>query len=50
MNDFFFSLPLDRWRAFAEGRPVVRCSPGHLIYLQDTERSEEHTLNSSHQD
>ena len=37
MNDFFFSLPLDRWRAFAEGRPVVRCSPGHLIYLQDTE-------------
>ena len=27
---------LDRWRAFAEGRPVVLCSPGYLIYLQDT--------------
>ena len=28
---------LDRWKAFADGRPVVLCSPGHLIYLQDTE-------------
>ena len=37
MGDFFLSLPLERWRAFAEGRPAVRCSPGHLIYLQDTE-------------
>lgn len=37
MSDFFLSLPLERWRAFAEGRPAVRCSPGHLIYLQDTE-------------
>ena len=37
MGDFFLSLPLERWRAFAEGRPAVRCSPRHLIYLQDTE-------------
>ena len=28
---------LERWRAFAETLPEVRCSPGHLIYLQDTE-------------
>ena len=28
---------LDRWRAFAEGRPVVLCSPGYLIYLQGSE-------------
>ena len=37
MNDFYLTLPLERWRAFAGERPAVRCSPGHLIYLQDTE-------------
>ena len=37
MNDFYLSLSLKRWRAFAETLPEVRCSPGHLIYLQNTE-------------
>ena len=31
------TFELGPWRAFAEGRPAVRCSPGHLIYLQGTE-------------
>ncbi len=30
-------LPEHIWRPFAENRSVVRCSPGYLIYLQDTE-------------
>lgn len=30
-------LELGPWRDFAERRPSVRCSPGHLIYLQGTE-------------
>ena len=28
---------LGPWKAFAEQLPAVRCSPGHLIYLQGTE-------------
>ena len=31
------TFELGPWRDFAEGMPAVRCSPGHLIYLQDTE-------------
>ena len=30
-------FPAGIWEAFAQGRPPVRCSPGYLIYLQDTE-------------
>lgn len=30
-------LPAGIWEAFARSRPPVRCSPGYLIYLQDTE-------------
>ena len=30
-------FPAGIWEAFAKGRPPVRCSPGYLIYLQDTE-------------
>jgi len=30
-------FPAGIWEAFARGRPPVRCSPGYLIYLQDTE-------------
>ena len=30
-------LPADIWKSFADRRSVVRCSPGYLIYLQDTE-------------
>lgn len=30
-------LPAGIWEAFARNRPPVRCSPGYLIYLQDTE-------------
>lgn len=37
MNDFHLTLPMDRWRSFAEERPAVLCSPGYLIYLQGTE-------------
>ena len=28
--------PADIWKAFASDRPVVRCSAGYMIYLQDT--------------
>ena len=31
------TFELGPWRAFAERRPSVRCSPGHLIYLQGAE-------------
>ena len=31
------NFELGPWKTFAESRPAVRCSPGHLIYLQDTE-------------
>lgn len=30
-------FPAGIWEAFAKSRPPVRCSPGYLIYLQDTE-------------
>ncbi len=30
-------FPAGIWEAFAQSRPTVRCSPGYLIYLQDTE-------------
>ena len=30
-------LPAGIWEAFARSRPTVRCSPGYLIYLQDTQ-------------
>ena len=30
-------FPAGIWEAFARSRPAVRCSPGYLIYLQDTE-------------
>ncbi len=30
-------FPAGIWETFAKGRPPVRCSPGYLIYLQDTE-------------
>ena len=30
-------FPAGIWEAFAQGRPPVRCSPGYLIYLQDTQ-------------
>lgn len=30
-------LPSDIWRSFADGRAVVRCPEGYLIYLQNTE-------------
>ena len=30
-------FPAGIWEAFATQRPPVRCSPGYLIYLQDTE-------------
>ena len=31
------NFELGPWKVFAESRPAVRCSPGHLIYLQGTE-------------
>jgi len=31
------SFPLDIWLPFLRKRPVVRCSPGYLIYLQATD-------------
>ena len=31
------TFELGPWKTFAESRPAVRCSPGHLIYLQNTE-------------
>ena len=30
-------LPVEIWQGFAANRPVVRCSAGYLIYLQDTQ-------------
>ena len=30
-------FPAGIWEAFAKSRPPVRCSPGYLIYLQNTE-------------
>jgi CRP/FNR family transcriptional regulator len=30
-------FPVHIWRPFAENRAAIRCSPGFLIYLQDTE-------------
>lgn len=30
-------FPAGIWEPFARSRPSVRCSPGYLIYLQDTE-------------
>ncbi len=30
-------FPAGIWEAFARSRPPVRCSPGYLIYLQDTQ-------------
>lgn len=30
-------FPAGIWEIFAKSRPPVRCSPGYLIYLQDTE-------------
>ena len=30
-------FPAGIWEAFAQSRPAVRCSPGYLIYLQDTD-------------
>ena len=37
MNDLYPDFPSVLWASFAERRPEVRCSPGHLIYLQGTE-------------
>ena len=37
MNDLYPDFPSALWASFAERRPEVRCSPGHLIYLQGTE-------------
>ena len=31
------NFELGPWKVFAETLPEVRCSPGHLIYLQNTE-------------
>lgn len=33
------NLPADIWRSFANGRAVVHCPEGYLIYLQQTEAS-----------
>ena len=30
-------FPLEIWRPFLQKRPVVRCSPGYMIYLQGTD-------------
>jgi len=30
-------LPAGIWETFARNRPAIRCSPGYLIYLQNTE-------------
>jgi CRP/FNR family transcriptional regulator len=30
-------FPLDIWLPFLERRPVVRCSPGYMVYLQGTQ-------------
>ena len=30
-------FPAGIWEPFAKNRPTVRCSPGYLIYLQDTQ-------------
>lgn len=30
-------FPLEIWLPFLEQRPIVRCSPGYLIYLQGTD-------------
>ncbi len=30
-------FPAGIWETFARSRPAVRCSPGYLIYLQDTD-------------
>lgn len=30
-------FPAGIWETFAQSRPPVRCSPGYLIYLQDTD-------------
>ncbi len=35
--DHELDFPAGIWEAFAQGRPPVRCSPGYLIYLQDTQ-------------
>lgn len=39
-------FPAGIWEAFARSRPPVRCSPGYLIYLQDTEATCFYYLNS----
>lgn len=31
------NLPAGTWETFARNRPAIRCSPGYLIYLQNTE-------------
>lgn len=35
--DHELDFPAGIWETFARSRPPVRCSPGYLIYLQDTE-------------
>ncbi len=35
--DFSLDFPAQLWEPFARSRPSVRCSPGHLIYLQGAE-------------
>ena len=40
------NFELGPWKAFAETLPEVRCSPGHLIYLQNTEATCFYYLNS----
>lgn len=37
MSPSVLDLPAHIWRPFAEHRAPIRCSPGFLIYLQDTE-------------
>lgn len=39
-------FPAGIWETFARSRPPVRCSPGYLIYLQDTEATCFYYLNS----
>lgn len=37
LNLHELDFPSDIWESFAANRPVVHCSPGYLIYLQETE-------------
>ena len=44
--DHELDFPAGIWEAFAQGRPPVRCSPGYLIYLQDTQATRFYYLRS----